>query len=211
MRAAHARFIVAAGCLAAACASTPEPKYYVLQSPSGSSVAALANARPVFLDAVSIPPQLDRPQIVLARAGGEVAIDDDHRWAAPLQADIAQALARDLAVLGAAPVETGAGTRPPDADRITVRILALDSRLGDEASIEATWEVRRGDRSRTGGARMREPAPGGYEGLVRAHSRALAQLARDIRASMGALDAAPEARDASACAAPPPKTATLSP
>jgi uncharacterized lipoprotein YmbA len=211
MRHTHLLFIAAAACVAAACASTPEPKYFVLQAPSAQAGAAGTRIRPVFLEAVSIPPQLDRPQIVLTRAGGEVAIDDGHRWAAPLQADITQVLARALAALGPAPVAIDTASIPPDADRISVRILALDSRLGEEASIDATWEVRQGDRSQAGTTHVREPAPGGYDALVQAHSSALARLATDIRTSIVALHEGDSMRDATACAATPPKTATLSP
>jgi uncharacterized protein len=178
--------LAAAGCFAAACASTPEPRYYVLE-PVAEALSRPALDRPLFLDAVSIPPQLDRPQMVVSRGAGEVTIDDGHRWAAPLQADITRVLARELAALASAPVQTEPAAVPPGCDRVTVRIVAMDSRLGQDASLEATWEARGAGRTLSGSTRVREPATGDYRDLVQAHSRALARLAREIASTVAAL------------------------
>jgi len=178
--------LAAAGCVAASCASTPEPRYYVLE-PLAESPARPALDRPLFLDSVSIPPQLDRPQMVVSRGAGEVTIDDGHRWAAPLQADITRVLARELASLASAPVQTEPAAVPPGCDRVTVHIVAMDSRLGQDASLEATWEARGSGRMLSGSAKVREPATGDYRDLVQAHSRALARLAREIASTLAAL------------------------
>jgi len=178
--------------LAAGCASTAEPRYYVLEAAPGAATSQLAPGGEILLEPVSIPAQLDRPQIVLSRDAAEVRIDDGHRWAAPLQSDITQVLACDLASsLGSSNVVTDPGTLPWTGDRIEVEILAFESRLGHEASIEARWTVRRGNQRRSGRVRLEEAAPGEYDALVQAHSRALARLAREITASVSALDSTP--------------------
>ena len=178
--------LAAAGSVAAACASTPEPRYYVLE-PVADAPGRPTLDRVLFLDAVSIPPQLDRPQMVVSRGAGEVTIDDGHRWAAPLQAGITRVLARELAAIDSAPVETEPAAVPPDCNRITVRIVAMDSRLGQDASVEATWEASGAGQTLSGSAQVREPATGDYRDLVQAHSRALARLAREIASTVAAL------------------------
>jgi len=125
--------------------------------------------------------------MVVSRGAGEVTIDDGHRWAAPLQADITRVLARELGSFTSAPVATEPSAVPPGCDRVTVRIEAMDSRLGQDASLEATLEARGAGRTLSGSARVREPATGDYRDLVQAHSRALARLAREIASTLAAL------------------------
>ncbi len=211
MKRAASLALVLAALGVAACAGGPQPRYYVLDaraSPAAMGTAAAA----VLLDPVTIPAEVDRAQLVLSLGAGEVAIDDGHRWAAPLQAGITQALVSDLsAALGSAPVTTEAGVAPWSGDRVAVRILAFDSRLGRESRIDARWQLRRGDVVAAGGASVREDAQGGYDALVQAHSRALARVAREIAASVIALDEGSPVQDPNGCKSAPCRTATLPP
>jgi uncharacterized lipoprotein YmbA len=103
-----------------------------------------------------------------------------------------QALARALsAALGSTRVTTNGDAVPWTGDRIAVQVLAFGSKLDGESRIEARWEARRGDIVRPGSLTVQESARGGYEALVRAHSRALSRLAREIAASVVALDGSP--------------------
>ena len=162
----------------------PEPRHYVLDaSPDGP--AHPVTGAPVLLTVIAIPPEVDRPQMVLAAAANEVVIDDGHRWASPLQSAITEALARGMALtLGVDRVMTEAAGPKWTGYRVDVQIVAFDSRLDREARIDARWQVRGGDVTRVGTASLREPAAGGFEGLAQAHSRALSRLSAQIAATV---------------------------
>jgi uncharacterized lipoprotein YmbA len=170
--------------LALAACSTPEPRYYVLDV-SPDPPASPATGAPVLLTVIAIPVEVDRPQMVLGTAANEVVIDDGHRWASPLQPAITQALARGMAsVLGEDRVTTDGGGAKWTGYRVDVRVVAFDSRLDREARVEARWQVRYGEGTRTGMASVREPAAAGFDGLAQAHSRALSRLAAQIAATL---------------------------
>jgi uncharacterized lipoprotein YmbA len=65
---------------------------------------------------------------------------------------------------------------------VEVEILALESRLGEDVRLEATWKVRRDDgASSSGRSRVREPVPGrDFSALAAAHRRALSIVATRI-------------------------------
>jgi uncharacterized lipoprotein YmbA len=67
--------------------------------------------------------------------------------------------------------------------RVAVEVRVFDSVPGAEATIDATWTVRRtrDGKSETGRTAAREtPGVPGYEALAAAHSRAVARLSLDI-------------------------------
>ena len=160
------RALAIVGCVAAACAATPEPRYYALDATS--AVLPTALAIPLIDARVQVPEEVDRPQMVLSRGHAEIVIDDGHRWAAPLEDEIAQALARDLAGSLATP------------DRVDLRIVTFESRLGEGVTVEATWRVSREGEVRAGSSLVEEPAHGGYDALVQAHRHAITRIASDI-------------------------------
>jgi uncharacterized protein len=211
MKRARSLALVLAALGLAACAGGPQPRYYVLDARAAPAAMGIAAAA-VLLEPVTIPAEVDRAQLVLSLGAAEVAIDDGHRWAAPLQAGITQALVSDLsAALGSARVTTEAGVAPWTGDRVAVRIVAFDSRLGRESRIDARWQLRRGDVVAAGGASVREDAKGGYDALVQAHTRALARVAREIAASVIALDDSSPVQDPNGCKSAPCRTATRPP
>jgi uncharacterized lipoprotein YmbA len=173
--------------LLAACASTPAPHYYVLE-PEAARESTARSPVGVLVEPVAIPQEVDRPQMVLSRSPGEVAIDDGHRWAAPLQPGITQVLARDIGRTLAADVVTEPDASPWTGYRVQVQIVEFSSRLGEDAVVEARWEVRREGIARAGTEHVREAAAGGYEGLAQAHSRALGRVAAAIAGDIRALD-----------------------
>ncbi|MHC5034407.1 MAG: PqiC family protein, partial [Planctomycetota bacterium] len=72
--------------------------------------------------------------------------------------------------------------------RIVIDIVRFDGQLGERALLEARWTILRGDGD---GALVRRkssfeaPTDGeGYEALVAAHSRTLADLAREMAAAL---------------------------
>ena len=81
------------------CGTTPNPRFYALTgaAPPASSSSELS----VAVGPVTIPASVDRPQIVVTVSPNRVRLDEFDRWAAPLQNDIARAVAANLvAALG---------------------------------------------------------------------------------------------------------------
>lgn len=169
-----------------ACASPPA-RFYAL---SGSvapleEAAASRSGIAVAVGPVSLPALVDRPQIVVSTSANQVQFDEFNRWAAPLGEDIARVIAKNLAqALPAARVWPYAqGTRSTPDYQVRIDIQQFVSTLGDGVLIEALWSVRRvaGGAPENGRSLVREATAGkDVEALVAAHSRALAQVSRDI-------------------------------
>ena len=181
--------------LLCACYSTPSPRYYVLDADADSQPAGSAPGPSIVVDAVTIPAVVDRPQFVLSGQGNEVFIDDGHRWAAPLEANLARALASDLEARVVLADASADGARPLPRYRVDVEILAFESRLGEDVRLEAVWRVRRDDGAASSGrSRFREPAAGrDFSSLAAAHSRTVASLAAEIALAIRDLGEAPRA------------------
>ena len=176
--------------LLTACAAPPPFHFYTLTAVATPS--ATASALVVALGPVTVPQMIDRPEIVVTTGPNEVNLDDFNRWASPLQDNLSHALATDLALqLGTSRVLLSAlpAAAPPDY-RVAVDVRTVESALGDAASLDAVWTVRRtrDDRSQTGHTAVRVPVSSpGYPGIAGAHSRAVATLGKDIADAIAAL------------------------
>jgi hypothetical protein len=169
----------------AACSSAPT-HFYTLQH---SEIArADAVTKPPFLidvQPVAVPAQVDQQEFLVRESEQRVAVLDNERWAAPLAAELREALAADLAnALGTHDVHGLA--RPPATPvyRIQVDIRRFDSWPGRHALIEADWTIR-GDAERalaTCTSSASENVEAGYDALVQGHQRALSRIAADIAA-----------------------------
>ena len=175
---------------AGGCGSSPKRNFYTLQAPASHAARTAVgdSGQPaIVLGPVTVPDTVDRSQIVVRTSENRLDIRDLNRWAEPLRNEIARVLAADLSHnLGGAAValqgqETAAGE--PDL-RLAVDVLRFESVLGDSATIEAAWLLRRSSGTPLRGrssARERVSGPG-YEALAAAHARALAKIAQDIAA-----------------------------
>jgi uncharacterized lipoprotein YmbA len=173
------------------CASTPA-RFYTLSAEL--TPAAQAPRIAVVVGPVSIPSDVDRPQMVLKDGPNQVRIDEDNRWAAPLGDAIASVVAENLATLLGTPRVTLFPDRMAGdgAYGVTIEVQQFVSEPGSAATLSAVWTVRRGadGRTETGRTRVREPVTGsGYEALAAAHSRALAVMSREIADTLAALSA----------------------
>ncbi len=181
---------VVALCAAAAltACSTPQPRFYTLSSTVTASAAA---AKPVSVSVVvgpvSIASVFDQPQIVVTTGPNQVSFNDLNRWAAPLSDDISKVVALDLmATLGTPRVSLFKQSMNADSDyRVAIDVQGFESALGEAATLNAAWIVRRTRDGKTEAGRtlVREAAGGsGFDALAAAHSRALARLSQDIAA-----------------------------
>jgi hypothetical protein len=177
--------------LASAC-STTQPRYYVLEALRAERGPATRVS--VLVEPVTVPAEVDRPQIVDATGANEVAIEDLQRWASPLQDNIADVLAGDLsAQLGTQDVSTANQVRGAYRYRVNVALREFESRLGEYARLGATWSVHREDgATRTGYSSVREPVGGSdFAALASAHSRAISRMSQELADAIRALESEP--------------------
>jgi uncharacterized lipoprotein YmbA len=173
----------------AACSATKPSHFYTLDATAVKEGPAQPGIT-VVVGQVSLPADVDRPQFVVQVAPNQVAMDEYHRWIAPLDDIIARAVAGNLAVLLGAPQVAG----EPFADfnpayRVTIDVQHFASIPAQSARIEALWTVRNltDGQIRSGHTLAREAVQGkGFDALAAAHSRALAQVSRDIAAAIRA-------------------------
>ena len=183
---------ISAGVMAAvavACGPTATSRFYTLDA------TAVADGSPpvhqaIAVGPVSLPPSVDRPQIVVQVAPNQVTLDEFNRWAAPLDDGVARAVAGDLAVLlGTSEVGVAPVTGFVPTHRVTIDVQRFDSIPGDSVLVEALWAVRptAGGDVRSGRTVAREPVQGKtIDAVAAAHSRALAKVSTDIAAAIRA-------------------------
>jgi uncharacterized lipoprotein YmbA len=201
------RRLAAAGALLtlAACASSPPTHFYTLTgggNASGSAAPAVVNAgsqayaSPLLIEVLpaGVPPQLQRPQMVLDTGPGQVDVLEQRRWSQPLGDEIGQALSGDLThALPAVDVYRLTHEPTQTVYRVTVNVQRFESVLGNHASLEAVWSVTRLPQSLTLTCRsaLSAPAGDGYDALVASHRQVLAGLALQIGIAVRSLQRLP--------------------
>jgi uncharacterized lipoprotein YmbA len=176
------------------CASAPT-NFYTLQRSGGPPPAqAPAAVTPFLIDVqpVAVPAEVDQPQLLVRQSEQRVAVLDSEHWAAPLSAELRDALAADLVeALGTRDVHGLAHPASVPVYRITVEVRRFDSWPGRYARLDADWTIR-GDAERaivTCASHASEDVAPGYEALVQGHQRALARLAADLATALRAIGA----------------------
>ena len=175
----------------AGCASTPASRFYTLRA--ANEPAAPSSKLSIAVGPVSVPAEVDRPQIVVNEGPNQVRLEEFNRWAAPLQSNIARVVADNLVLmLGTPRVTLSAQTLSADADyRAAIEVQSFQSAPGEAAMLDAVWSVRRvkDGKAETGRTTVRETVQEkGYDALAAGHSRAVARLSRDIADAVVALD-----------------------
>jgi uncharacterized lipoprotein YmbA len=174
--------------VAAGCASSPS-RFYTLNSTAkadGSPAATYA----VMVGPVSIPAEVDRPQFTTQVAPNQIAVDEFNRWAAPLNDNIANAVAGDLAVLLGTARVAAVPLANFNADyQVTIDIQQFESVPGKSVRISVVWAVRKtaGGVAQSGFTYANEPVSSdGFDALAAAHSRALAKVSANIAVAIRA-------------------------
>jgi uncharacterized lipoprotein YmbA len=181
--------LLALGMLAG-CASAPT-QYHTLVpravAPTTPPAAFVVEVLPV-----TVPPQVDQPQLVLRSGASDVQVLENQRWLAPLGDEVRGALSADIT--SALNTHDIYGLIRPSGStdiRIKVDIRRFDSELGGSATVEASWTLRKVDGtegpSLACATRVSEPAGSDYAGLVQAHQRALGRLSGVIAQAARAL------------------------
>jgi uncharacterized lipoprotein YmbA len=124
--------------LMASCRSVPT-RIFTLEPIAAAATVGPYSGPPLRIDAVHMPPSLDRIEILTAMAPGELRINDLDHWAAPLGQLARQALTADLmARLPQGKVIFPQLTKSAGAIGVNVDILAF-STDAKGARLDASW------------------------------------------------------------------------
>lgn len=183
-----AQFLVLA-CAVAGCGSTPPVKYYLLSAVAVPAAAGRVLAeKSIGVGPVVVPEYLDRAQIVINASANRLEIADGHRWAEPLADNIARVLRENLSLLlGTERVQSHSPSARGDY-QLSVQVLRFARQDDGSVDLAARWSVVAKDGAvllapRRSVFRAR-PSGTGVEALVAAQSEALADLSREIAASL---------------------------
>lgn len=170
---------------AAGCASAPPPR---LHSLLGAPVRAAAPGLSWRLATVALPAQADRPQFVVRRADGSYVVLEHERWQAPLQDELHDALAEQLAArLGPAGQVPAAGRAEW---RVTLDVQRFDATPG-RSTLVARWRLQSAT-LRAGLAcavHLEQPTGNDAPALAQGHRQNVQRLAAALAPVLQALDA----------------------
>lgn len=177
--------------LLAGCASDPV-NYYTLTPAGRPDVPATAPAGGALVEVlpVSVPPQIDLPQLVVRTGTGQVRSLDGDRWVGPLPDEFRGALAHSLSARMGVPAVQG--LRPDAATpvwRVQVHIQRFETVSGEAVELDAVWRARLapgGQATPVCHSQLREPVGPGVPAAVEGHQRNVARLAAEIAAALQA-------------------------
>ncbi len=187
------------GVMLSACGSGPSTpsRFYVLSSPTELLMPKPATSESpgllIGVGPVALPPHLDRTQIVTQASRHRLDLKELDQWAEPLKDGFTRVLAQNLAtVLKTDQVYLYPWRRPISIQyQITVSVLRFDTDAAGVSVLTARWAVVRGDGREllfSHISTFKSRAEGdGMEPTVAAMSRNLAELSREIGASVAAL------------------------
>jgi uncharacterized protein len=174
-----------------ACASRPPTRFFALDPAPGGGVASDDHdvAKPLKLDAVHIPPTLDRNSMVRGESGNELQISSQDRWAGDLGEMIRRVLTQDLASrLPAGIVIAPDSPAPASARGLVVDILTFQPQATGEVVLDVDWTLLEGTQSNPvlrRSAHLTALAASSAQGEAAAMSTLLGQLADSIVAEIG--------------------------
>ncbi len=170
------------------CATTPPVEFYTLSPLNAAQTGSFRLPRHIALGVgpAVFPEFLDRPQIVTRTTRNRLDVDEFHRWGGSLQEDFSRILAQNLSrLLGTDRVYVYPSREPLDLTyRVALDVQQFDGRLGDGVNLNVTWTLldeKAADAMFVRNFEFRAATTSSdYEGLVAAHSAALAALSRHI-------------------------------
>ena len=120
--------------LLGACSSSPPTRFYTLSdtAPEGTPPSGVGLVR---IASVSIPGELDRPELVRRVGPNQLSIAGLDRWAAPLDQTIQRALADDISRRAPTPA-------PEQQYSVSVDIREFYGDAGCNVTLRAVWTVR---------------------------------------------------------------------
>jgi uncharacterized lipoprotein YmbA len=180
------------------CGTSKQSQYYLL-SALGPTESAKQD-RDVFMGIgpIEFPEYLDRPQIVTRGSRNRLYLGEFDRWAEPLEQNFNRVLVENLGVLlSTDEVVPYPWKRSARIDyQIIVTVNRFDATQQGDTLLHVRWSVRDGDGRTivpTRTSRIAEPAGStDYEAIVKAGSRALEQLSRQIAEALQGIEPTPK-------------------
>ncbi len=184
--------VLVLGCLLMVwgCANTQPTHFYLLRaldsSESQISQASKVSSHSLGLGPIILAKYLDRPQIVTRASPHEIHLAEFHKWASPLKDHVSHILEENLSQLLAT---DGIVSYPWKRSNLpeyqmSLDIIQFDGIQSDEAVLRVRWMLAKDDGKTVLQKKTSEfseiiqgPA---YEDLVKAMSRMLASLSREI-------------------------------
>ncbi|MFO2465048.1 PqiC family protein [Pseudomonas sp. 15FMM2] len=165
--------------LLSACRSEPI-QFHTLTPVSAATPPQGAEIR---IESISVPPQVDRPQVVIRQGDSGVAILETQWWAASLVDELRSALADQLS-----------SSNPRHSVSVRLDVQRFDSIPGQYALLDVKWRLRQSPASKspllTCRTVLQSPSGQGIDELVIAHQNNVRRLATVINqaADRGAAD-----------------------
>jgi len=180
----------ATAAILASCAGQRDHFYALTTLPESVPAAAATFTTHVMLT-VSLPPLVDRRQMVIATSSDQLLVLEHERWAAPLSDLVSQTLGRDLEQRRGDVLVADRGFDQPSlaAVKIRVDIVRMSVRTGGNATLEAHWRIvdARRNIDEIGGETFESPVAGNdYAAVARAFSNDLSSLADRLAAKIPA-------------------------
>lgn len=176
----------------AGCATPPATRYYSL---APAVQAAPASALQIEVPPIALPERLVRPQLVVRSATNPFEVLDQHRWAAPFDSELHDALASGIAQqLGAIDVSTGGRLAGPPVYRIAVQLRQWDAAVDQQVQASFSWTIRRSDGARNLACQWSQSEPidtgtgVGIAALAQGAQRLTQRAAQSMAASIKALE-----------------------
>jgi len=181
--------LVLSGCLG----TTPPTQFYLMPPLTSGDTASPASAGQrdltLAVGPVTVPPYLDRPQIVTRTSRAKLTLADFEQWAGPLTDTIARVLSENLSLL--IPTERVVlypWPRTIDPDyQVLVEVLQFERGPGSQVVLVVRWSLldRDGKELALRTSRINLTAGGtDYEATVTAMGRALEVLAQDMATTL---------------------------
>lgn len=170
--------------------SSSQDHFYLLSADGRSASAGSGSSKLIGLGPVSLPDYIDRAELVFQSDTNRFQVPPDQRWAGDLRENVSDVLATNL---GRRLSRSRVQSYPWDSTSglnysVPVTIRQFHAVSGGDAILDVRWEIREGINGKvlSRGSRLFTEglAEQGYDGVVAAESRLLAQLADAIAAGM---------------------------
>jgi len=132
------------------CASSPKSRFYVFPNTAKTGTQDFQDFEKAKFNVgilpATLPPYLDRPQIVTRLSPSEIFIDEFSRWGSPLQVSVMSTVAGTIAnELPMSYIDVFPWSGDSEFQyQVTIEVMRLDGILGESAYLAAQWTITRG-------------------------------------------------------------------
>jgi uncharacterized lipoprotein YmbA len=165
-----------------------ETRFFVLmpvQEDAAPVSAAASQPLTIGLGPITIPPYVNRPEVVTRMSDSELKVSDTDRWGEHLESNVERVLRSDLSgQLGTQQIISYPWPIKTRIDyAVSVTFQRFERTADGHVVIQANWTIRNGEDEKivqTGATSINEPSGPDDASAAQALSRGLAQVSRDI-------------------------------